>query len=502
MILVVIMMNPNEHKDDGNQIPREPSQAGRFYPGEAGVLSRELDQMLTEAEVNIGQIPRAVIVPHAGYQFSGPAAAGAYKIFQEFKSAVIKRVILLATSHYAYIRGVVINERPYKTPLGIYPVDRDAIDELKRMKFPYGKNDAASTREHSDEVQIPFLQKVLPGAKLVSIIVGDLDSQALELTARAISTIVDDSTVIITSSDFTHFGANFDYEPKFDSDNRTGIYMLDQGALNCIAQKSPDRFAGYIEQTGATICGRNPITLLLKMFEINRWPGNVQVLDYYTSGDLTGDWSNSVSYAAVALGVLGSTAPVIEQKYLDQEEEKTLIKLARFVLDNFISKGISEFPDSKLDEFKLTEALKQKLGVFVTLTKHGDLRGCIGNIVGIGPLYRGVIENAQNAAAHDPRFPKVTNDELADIEIEISVMTPLEKVKELDEIKIGRDGLVLKNGFHSGVFLPQVPLEWNWDKTTYLEQMGMKAGLNRDAYKKPETELFRFSAQVFGEKSR
>ncbi len=493
-------MNTNDHTEDKNQILREPAQAGRFYPGAAKELEHELDKLLSQAEVKISQMPRALIVPHAGYQFSGPAAASAYKTFQEIKAADIQRVILLATSHYVYIQGVVINANPYKTPLGVYPVDQKAIEKLRQEKFPYQQNPIASTREHSDEVQIPFLQRVLPQAQLVPIIVGELDTADLESTAQAISAIVDPHTIIIVSSDFTHYGSHFNYTPAFDGDTRTGIYKLDEGALNCIARKSPEQFAAYIAETGATVCGHYPILLLLKIFEINKWPGNVQVLDYYTSGDLTADWKNSVSYAAVALGVLGSTVPVIDKKYLNSEEEETLLELARFALEDHIGKGVCDFPDSKLDRFKLTASLRQKLGVFVTLTKDGDLRGCIGNIVGIRPLYQGVIENAQNAAARDPRFPKVTAAELEDIEIEISVMTPLEKINNLEEIQVGRDGLVLQNGFHSGVFLPQVPLEWNWDKITYLEQLGLKAGLTRDAYKSPQTELFRFSAQVFGER--
>lgn len=293
-----------EWKDKPNNTPREPMQAGRFYPAEDGTLSRSLDKMFTQAPDDTGQIPQAIIVPHAGYQFSGPAAAHAYKIFQQAESAAIKRVILLATSHYAYVRGVVLGEHPYQTPLGVYPVDSQAIAALKKLDFPHGENKIAVTREHSDEVQIPFLQKVLPQAQLVPIIVGDLHGPDLELTAKAIATIVDEHTVIVTSSDFTHYGVNFDYTPKFDKDTRTGIYGLDQGAIDCIARRSSAQFADYIEQTGATICGVNPIALLLKIFEVNDWPGQVRVLTYYTSGDLTGDWDHSVSYAAIALGTL------------------------------------------------------------------------------------------------------------------------------------------------------------------------------------------------------
>lgn len=191
--------------------------------------------------------------------------------------------------------------------------------------------------------------------------------------------------------------------------------------------------------------------------------------------------------------------PIIDRKYLTEVEEQTLIRLARRVLTEFVKNGTDEFPETVLGDFDLTPALRQELGVFVTLSEGGALRGCIGYIVGLMPLYQGVISNTQNASAHDPRFMPVRPDELAAIQIEISVMTPLQKVKGPEEIQVGRDGVVLKNRFNQGVFLPQVPLEQGWDKTTYLEQLGFKAGLDRDAYQDPETELFRFEAQVFGE---
>ena len=290
--------------DESNNSPRMPAQAGRFYPGEKTELSRTIDKMLAEARDGEGKIPRAVIVPHAGYQFSGPAAAQAYKNFQQAGAAIVNRVILLATSHYTYVRGVVLGEHPYQTPLGVYPVDTSAVSALQQLDFPYIDNRVAAAREHSDEVQIPFLQKVLPQAWLVPVIVGDLTGQDLASTAQALATVVDERTVIVASSDFTHYGRNFDYTPKFDNDIRTGIYQLDQGALDLILRGSSSGFADYIGRTGATICGANPITLLLKMFEINQWPVEARVLTYYTSGDLTGDWDHSVSYAAIRLGTL------------------------------------------------------------------------------------------------------------------------------------------------------------------------------------------------------
>ena len=207
--------------------------------------------MLAQAQVELTGTPRALIVPHAGYQFSGPAAAYAYKILQQPNSATIKRVVLLATSHYAYLQGVVLGEHPDCTPLGIYQVDTQAVAALKKLAFPRVENKIATTREHSDEVQIPFLQKVLPGARLVPIIVGALNGPDLEATAKAVATVIDRQTIIVVSSDFTHYGANFDYQPKFNQDTRTGIYGLDQGALDWIVRKNSARFSGYIEQTGA-----------------------------------------------------------------------------------------------------------------------------------------------------------------------------------------------------------------------------------------------------------
>ncbi|HEX3045526.1 MAG TPA: AmmeMemoRadiSam system protein B [Bacillota bacterium] len=504
----------NNAHNRANLPPRRPVQAGRFYPADPNELNRRVDQMLSQAKSDLNELPRAIIVPHAGYEYSGPVAAAAYSVFKKFpeSSAKVTRVILLAPSHYAYFRGAVINDASYQTPLGVYSLDNQAIETLERQKFPQAENDAASTQEHSDEVQIPFLQKVLPQARLVPIIIGELDPQSAESIARALLTIIDAQTIIVASSDFTHFGPRFNYTPRFNKDTRTGITELDRGAIDCILRTNPSEFVNYLDRTRATICGRNPITVLLKIFELNHWPtSGATLIKYLTSGDITGDWSHSVSYAAIAMGSATTSTETAattdndssvagdDAKYLSPAEEKTALKLARFVLQNYIENKLTDFSPAQLSGIQLTPAFSKELGVFVTLKKHGNLRGCIGYINGVMPLYQGIIENTKNASTKDPRFPKVTPAELPDLEIEISVMTPLEKVESIEEIIIGRDGLVLRNGPYSGVFLPQVPVEWNWDLTTYLEQLGLKAGLNRQAYQDPRTELYRFSAQVFGE---
>ena len=483
---------------------RRASDAGSFYPGDKNALKKMLDYFFAGVKTNVDCRPYAIIVPHAGYVYSGQTAAYDYSVLE---GKPIERVILLATAHYAYLNTVVVNELPYKTPAGLYDVDRKAIDLLKREKFPYSTNNIESEKEHSDEVQIPFLQRVLPKARLVPIIVGNLSDKDLTETALALEKILDDKTVIVVSSDFTHYGSNYDYKPSFNGKSiKDGIKDIDNKAIDFITNKDSSGFRSYIQESGATICGSNPIALLLKILELQKYQGKGVLLNYMTSGDLTGSFDNSVSYAAILFGDIKSITPrenlkpKIDKKLINEEEEVTLLKLSRFALTKYIEYSFSDFTDKNLSQFNITIPLKQNLGVFVTLKKKEELRGCIGYIQGIGPLYESVIQNTINASTKDPRFPAVTKNELKEIEIEVSVMTPLVKINSIDEIVIGRDGLYLKNGYNSGVFLPQVPLEWGWDIKTYLEELCLKAGLPENTYNDKNTEIYRFSAQVFSER--
>lgn len=187
------------------------------------------------------------------------------------------------------------------------------------------------------------------------------------------------------------------------------------------------------------------------------------------------------------------------KRTIEERDKKALLELSRYVLKSFVEEGRDDFVSSVLEKFNISDALKEVMGVFVTLRKRGELRGCIGHIVGYYPLYEGVIINTLNAAANDPRFPGVMPEELGDIEIEISILTPPEEIENLDEVKVGETGLVLENRGHTGVFLPHVPIEQHWDKKTYLEQLGRKAGLDINAYKDRHTRLLGFSAIVIHE---
>lgn len=488
------------------EVVREPAHAGAFYPAGKAEIAAILADVLAKASPPAGAVPKAIVVPHAGYQYSAACAAWAYKTLAP-GAKTVTRVILLAPSHYVGFTGAYVNDRAYKTPLGVLHLDVEAVAKLKSMDFPRSEAPAAGTREHSDEVQVPFIQTVLPNAGLVPLVIGELAPGDADAIAVALSAIVDEHTVIVASSDFTHYGSRFGYMPDLGGDSAAGLRKLDMGAADLVARGDGEGFARYIERTGATICGRNPIAILLAVFKANGWKAEGKILNYTTSGAETGDYANSVSYCAIELGnvadkptvaVPAPASPAVASG-LTPAEGQSLVKLARFVLERFVRDRVSAFPDSELARFGLTDATRGKFGVFVTLRERGDLRGCIGHIIPRLPLYRGVIENAMNAAARDPRFRPVEPAELSAISIEISVMSPLMRVASLDEIKVGRDGLVLVNGPNSGVFLPQVPVEQGWDKTTYLEQLGRKAGLDTDAYRRKETELQRFTAQIFEE---
>ena len=187
--------------------------------------------------------------------------------------------------------------------------------------------------------------------------------------------------------------------------------------------------------------------------------------------------------------------------FLSPEEQTTLLRLSRLSLEKWIRE--KKYPsDKEIESFDLTPNFEKKTGVFVSLHKLGELRGCIGYVSGTATILRSVIENTVNASSKDPRFPPVTEDELEMVDIEISVMTPLTEVEDIESIEVGKDGLVIEKGFHRGLLLPQVATEWGWDKYEFLEQACRKAGLTMDAYEKKDTKILRFQAQVFSEKRR
>lgn len=459
--------------------------AGRWFPDDAERLARLVDAYVGVEPPSLGGPPVALIVPHAGYQYSGSVAG---KAFAALKGHTYRRVILIGISHQMPIRGAsVLRVDAYETPLGSIPVDIEARDAILACPV-VTEQPAAHRTEHSVENQLPLLQRVAKDFKMVEVLVGDLTAAQRTDLADAVRPLVTDGTLLVVSSDFTHYGTNYGYVPFRDNVPKN-LEMLNGMAVHRIVQIDLPGWEKNLVDTRDTICGRYAIGLLLKIVE--PWEDiRAARVAFDMSGRQTGDWQNSVTYASIAMwrGGQGLTAA----------EQRTLLALARDTVTQFLKTG--NRPDADPKKHDLTAALKADGAAFVTLKNAGRLRGCIGHIMAVGPLYQSIVENACQACK-DFRFVDnpITSAEVPALEIEISVLTPTRRLHDLEKIVIGRDGLIMARGRNRGVFLPQVPVEQKWDRTQYLTHLCGKAGLPPDAWKDPATELYQFSAQVFHE---
>ncbi len=500
LVLVVLMVPAFIHcGEEKKQNIRKAVLAGQWYPGDKTGLAKTVDDYLSN--VKTGNDERkllALISPHAGYVYSGQTAAYAYKLLE---GREIERVIVLALSHRVGYDGISVSDADFfETPLGRIPVDRAACDGLLKKKGFVTVGDVEKA-EHSLEIQLPFLQKTAGDFRLVPLVVGRIGENEIERYAEAIREYVNEKTIIIASSDFTHYGRDFAYVP-FRDNIESNLEKLDMGAFETIKSMDANSFLDYRNRTGATICGFQPIAILMKILPEDT---AVELLRYDTSGNITGDFETSVSYMSIGFFQKENgkketgkmTQDKQEGKVLTKKEQDFLLRLARKTIEHIVNDG--EVPDSIIvSKAELTPALQELSGVFVTLHKHGQLRGCIGYIEGIEPLYKAVIDNAVSASTGDPRFRPVSAAELKDLHIEISVMTPLKEVSGYKDIVIGKHGVVLMKGGRQSVFLPQVAPEQGWDRDETLTHLSMKAGLPGDAWK--EGCGFKvFEAQIFEE---
>jgi len=476
---------------------REPAVAGAFYPADASSLRSMVGAFLKKAEPQVPEKyrkrrPVALIVPHAGYIYSGQTAAYAYKLLERKKEP--RRVVLLGPSHHVAMRGFV-SPAPYthyRTPLGEIPIDVEARDRLMKSSV-CRSTEAAHRFEHCLEVQLPFLQVLwekLP--PIVPVVVGSLNEEECGAAAEAVRGILDEDSLLIVSSDFTHYGPRFRYTPFAETSEQEllgKIRELDMGAVRKIEAFDASGFMRYIRSTGATICGAVPIRLMLRICEAKGQFAGFR-LHYTTSAESTGDYENTVSY--VSFAVFEAPRAPQEQSYSDQEKTM-LLELARRSIRHYFQEGTplavrpADYP----------EELRQKKGVFVTLKEKGRLRGCIGYVRAVRPLVQSVAEMAVEAAFEDPRFLPLAERELEELHIEISVLSALRPVRDPESIIVGRDGLMVVKGLRSGLLLPQVAVEQGWDRETFLENTCRKAGLPLDAWK--DADIYRFTAVVFGE---
>lgn len=471
---------------------RQAAVAGAFYPDNPAVLSKMLAEFFSTAEKKtfVGR-PIALIAPHAGYAYSGSTAADGYK---QLVGEKYDTVIIIAPSHTVFFQGVsIFNGDAYSTPLGEIPIDKELAFKIGSINPAVymsnkGHTGGAVRGEHSLEVHLPFLQQVLGKFKLVAIVMGEQEESTCRALGEVLVTaLTNKNCLMVASTDLSHF-----YSQK--EANR-----LDKNIQNAIEEYNPGKLLNVISSGKGEACGGGPVAATL--FASKRLGGEkVAVTGYSTSGETTGDFSEVVGYLSAIITSSKKIPPSradIGARAAAARHELTNNDKA-YLLNQVINTIEAKLDGTKLpDDIPTAKILKEKRGAFVTLKINGQLRGCIGLIRAAKPLYEVVREMALAAAFDDSRFVSLTKPEFAGIEVEISVLTPLAKVHDIKEIEVGRDGLMIRLDFHSGLLLPQVASENGWDRITFLEQTCLKAGLPKNSYKDKIAEIYRFSADVF-----
>lgn len=482
---------------DAKKVIKSPI-AGSWYSANPNTLKQELQSYMDRADISKTNSIKGrllgLISPHAGYRYSGPTAAYGYKVLSQRKA---KRIIIIAPSHYYGFGGIALTDATHwQTPLGEIPIDIESVKKLAEINLFSYRSDVWN-KEHSLDIQIPFIQMVCPEAKIVPLVAGKMTPEMIREAGKAIRGLWDKDTVVIASSDFTHYGPNYGYmgppsNPISKGDAPSKLKALAESAFEAIKTLDFQEFEKHLDKTEDTICGHVPISVLLSAIPKRALP---LPLKFETSGDVTEDYSNSVSYFSIAFFDQLGLNEFQGIESVSPEDQKFLLELAR----ETIRRHLSGKPLPQPDEKKLSEGVKRPSGVFVTLKKHGNLRGCIGSIYPDEPLYKNVIKNAVAASTEDSRFRPMTIEEEPEVEIEISVLTPPKKVDGPEDILVGRDGVILSKAGRRAVFLPQVAPEQNWDLETMLAHLSLKAGLPSNAWRS-QAEFMVFQAHVFHEK--
>lgn len=491
ILLSAILLRPGNVGLSEGQKVRQPAVAGGFYPADPKELGKMLDEFLARAAVPEIRGPVVALVsPHAGYPYSGQVAAHAYALL---KGKKVERVVVIAPSHFeAFAFASVYDGDAYATPLGNIPVDKDFAAKLAAMNPLLKLSDRGHTPrgqgEHALEVQLPFLQRVLGPFKLVPVVMGEQDYQTSRALGVALAKLLQgptkasppSGTLIVASSDLSHYHSYNE------------AVTLDRKALAALEEWDYLSMSQNFQRGIWEACGGGP--MVAAMIAAERLGANqAKVLKYANSGDVTGDKSRVVGYGAVALFAEKLESGKAPEFSLREAEKEELLKIAKTSVETAVR-------ERKLYQCSpRSEALLRDRGAFVTLKKKGQLRGCIGYISPVKPLCLTVRDVAAAAALEDRRFTPVTVAELGDLEYEVSVLSPLRRVTDIKQIRVGRDGLVALRGNYEGLLLPQVPVEQGWDRNTFLQETCVKAGLPPNAWKDEETDIFQFSALVFGE---
>lgn len=456
--------------------------AGSWYPDTSAELERLLDERFAQSSRRAGPFlpcdALAFVTPHAGPAYSGTVAAAVYRAIQQQRP---ERVVVLAFPHHGSFGGIGIPDvDAIETPLGEVEIDSAFAEAFPRV---------AEERvcDHSFEIQLPFLQRSAPRARVTPLYVGHMDADERRNIAGILAQAWQPGTIFLASSDFTHYGRSFGYTP-FPADGAIARRLrdLDFECIEAAGSLDSSLFLETLSEHDATVCGRDPIALLLDV--MHRLGGDSiyqSVLDYQTSGEITGDFHHSVSYAALGYSRRDSFD-------LSGQDRQALMDAAGETLRRLRESGTRDAVPARGGSL----ALEARRGLFVSLHQRGELLGCIGNCSGRDTLAVLAGELALAAALDDPRFSPAA-EVSGPIDIEISVLTPFRRIRAPEQFCLGRHGAALKLGAQSGLLLPQVAGERGWTAEKFFEALARKSLAGPRAWLDPQARLYAFEAQVF-----
>jgi len=465
---------------------------GTWYPDCRTDLELLLDDLFESSQQRTGAFlfanPLGFVVPHAGLQYSGAVAAAAYRHVRRHPP---ERAVILGFAHRGGPAGISIPDiDEYETPLGVVRVDRVTMERLASHRpFRFVAEDRIC--DHSVEIQLPLLQHAAQHAasqpRVVPLFAGHLDARERDSAAETLAALCGPETVFLVSSDLTHYGQAFGYQP-FPADSKISARLgqLDRSVMEDVASLDAQFFQEAIEKSRATLCGRAPIALWLRTLAYVAGDEIFQeTLDYQTSGDITGDYEHTVSY-----GALGYFP--VQSFWVDAAERSLLLESARETLRHLRATG----EHRPIPPRQVTPALSRKAGVFVSLHQGQRLLGCVGNRLSCENLAENVPETTLRAALDDPRFPSVLGVD-GEIDIEISILSPLKPIRDARAFRIGQHGATLDCGSRQALLLPQVAAGRNWSGEQFLSALSVKAGLGTQGYQSVGARLSVFQAQVF-----
>jgi hypothetical protein len=466
---------------------RSPAVAGAFYPANPLQLTQQIDGYLAAAQ-RLDPEPSIIIVPHAGYVYSGGVAAHGFK---QALNRGYASVIILGFSHsyaYSFDGASIWPSGAWHTPLGDVAIDAALAQKiLEAAPRVFTTDRSIHLDEHSLEVEVPFIQRVLPGVPIVPISIGRPTLENAQAIADALAQVLRDSprTLVVTSTDLSHY-PRYQDAVRVDHASINAVVSLDPLALEAWDEEA---LSSHTPNLHTTMCGKGPVMVSMLLAR-NIGAEQVNVIHYANSGDVPeGEHGRVVGYTAIEF--VRGRPPA-----LTADDKAALLKLARNTLAEYLTTR------TRPPYEPASAAQEQPRATFVTLRhKHThDLRGCRGEVFARYPLWESVQRVSILSATDDPRFRPLTHDELADMHLEISVLTPMRLARSPDEVIVGQHGVMIRKGGHGGLFLPQVPEEQGWDHDEYLSTLcWMKAGLPADAWRKPGTQLYIFEAEIFEE---